>query len=35
MKKRRLEDKTGPGESIVAENSHIEGKINGIEGVRI
>lgn len=35
MKKRRLGDKTGPGESVVAENSHFEGKINGIEGVRI
>lgn len=33
--KRRLEDKAGPGESIVAENSHFEGKIHGTEGVRI
>jgi len=34
-KKKARGDKTGPGESVVAENSHFEGKINGIEGVRI
>ncbi len=35
FKKRRLEDKTGPEESIVAPGTKFTGSISGTEGVRV
>jgi cytoskeletal protein CcmA (bactofilin family) len=35
IRKRRLEDKKGNDESVVAANAHLKGTISGIESVRV